>query len=150
MSTATLDRPRTTDGAEPASNYRFTAPAWPGTARVAREFVAAALVASGYDALIENACLCVSDVVSNVVRHARVTSLAVEVAVHHDHVVVGVSDTDPGRLPWRREAAVDAEGGRGLMLVQRLSEASGVAWEWDGLTLVGKRVWFELRDSSVG
>ncbi|ARZ70225.1 hypothetical protein SMD11_4628 [Streptomyces albireticuli] len=147
---ATLDRPRPSEDAEPESVYRFTAPAWPGTARVAREFVAAALVATGRDALAENACVCVSDVVSNVVRHARVTSLAVEVAVHHDHVVVGVSDTDPGRIPWRRKVAADSEGGRGLMLVQRLSEAFGVAWEWDGLTLVGKRVWFELRDSAVG
>lgn len=146
MRTATLDRPRTTDDSDqPAATYRFTAPAWAGTARVAREFVAAALVANGRDGLIENACLCVSDIVSNVVRHARVTSLAVGVDVYDDRVVVGVSDTDPSRLPWRRDAAADAEGGRGLMLVQRLSEASGVAWEWDGLTLVGKRVWFELK-----
>ncbi|MFE0047985.1 ATP-binding protein [Streptomyces albireticuli] len=147
---ATLDRPCITEDAETPSTYRFTAPAWPGTARVAREFVAAALVANGHDALAENACVCVSDVVSNVVRHARVTSLAVEVAVHRDHVIVGVSDTDPGRLPWRRKVSADSEGGRGLMLVRRLSEASGVAWEWDGLTLVGKRVWFELRGSAVG
>lgn len=126
--------------------YRLVAPAVPTSARLAREFVSAALVAADRRPLIENARVCVSDAVTNVVQHARVPVLAVEVTVRTEHIVVAVRDDDLRRLPWPRRARADEEGGRGLMLVRRLSHASGVTWVWDGLDLVGKQVWFELRE----
>ncbi|MEV4440952.1 ATP-binding protein [Streptomyces sp. NPDC049577] len=125
--------------------YRMSAPATPQASRLARGFVTASLVASDQRVLIENARICVSDVVANVVRHARVRELSVEVTVRQGRVVVAARDDDPRRLPWPREAGADDEGGRGLNLVRRLAHASGVTWVWDGLDLVGKQVWFELR-----
>ncbi|MEV4440398.1 ATP-binding protein [Streptomyces sp. NPDC049577] len=96
--------------------------------------------------LLDDARVCVSDAVANVVQHARVRTLAVEVTVRPHSLVVAVRDDDTTRLPWARHPGPDDERGRGLMLVRRLSHASGVTWVWDGLEIVGKRVWFELRD----
>ncbi|MFI9308360.1 ATP-binding protein [Streptomyces triculaminicus] len=127
----------------------MTVPAAPPAARLAREFVTAALVAADQRLLIESARICVSDTVANVVRHARVPELTVEVTVHADRVVVAARDDDPARLPWPRRGCENEEGGRGLTLVRRLSHASGVTWVWDGLELVGKQVWFELRGAAV-
>ncbi len=125
--------------------YRLTIPAAPTAARLAREFVTAALVAADQRTLIENARICVSDTVANVVRHARVPELTVELTDLERRVLVAVRDDDPTRLPWPRQADANDEGGRGLALVRRLSHAAGVTWVWDGLELVGKQVWFELR-----
>ncbi|MBT2386896.1 ATP-binding protein [Streptomyces sp. ISL-11] len=149
MRTATLDSPlTTTSSSEPAVTYRLAAPATPTTPRVARDFVTSALIASEQRPLIEDARLCVSDIVTNVVLHARVATLTVEVTAHDDgRVVVTVRDDDPRRLLWRRRPRADEEGGRGLLLVHRLSHGCGVTWVWDGLRLTGKEVWFELRDN---
>jgi hypothetical protein len=46
------------------------------------------------------------------------------------------------RLPQRREASLDAQGGRGLALLEELSDTWGV----QALPLRGKVVWFELTD----
>ncbi|MFE0047712.1 ATP-binding protein [Streptomyces albireticuli] len=143
MSTATLATPT---ASQDARTYHLTAPADPTTARLARQFVTTALRSTGHPGLVENACVCVSDLVANVVGHARVPDLGVEVSVRRERAVVGVRDGDPGRLPWSRRPGVDEEGGRGLVLVRGLSHAAGVTWVWDGLDLVGKEVWFELRD----
>ncbi|MEU1821953.1 ATP-binding protein [Streptomyces abikoensis] len=123
--------------------YLLSAPVAPGTARLAREFVTASLVAADRRLLIENARICVSDAVANVVRHARVPELAVQVTVDPERVLVAVRDDDPGRPPWPRPPCVgDASG---LALLRRLAHASGVRWVWDELRPVGKQVWFELR-----
>ncbi|MFI9203605.1 ATP-binding protein [Streptomyces sp. NPDC053048] len=135
-----------TAAAPPKETYRLIAPVAPGTARLAREFVTASLVAAERQPLIENARICVSDAVANVVRHARVPELSVEVTVRAASVIVGVRDDDPGRLPWPAARPHGECGGRGLTLVRRLSHASGIRWVWDELTLVGKQVWFELRE----
>ncbi|GAA3044373.1 hypothetical protein GCM10020000_24980 [Streptomyces olivoverticillatus] len=95
--------------------------------------------------LVDDARVCVSDAVANVVLHARVPTLAVEVDVRYGGVTVGVRDDNPTRRPYRREVGDDDEGGRGLMLVRNLSCAWGVSLVWEGLAIVGKRVWFELR-----
>ncbi|GAA2713169.1 MULTISPECIES: ATP-binding protein [Streptomyces] len=124
---------------EEGERYTLTAPANAAAARMAREFVTAALVATDHRLLIENARICVSDTVANIVRHARVPELTVELTAQPGRVRVAVRDDDPHRLPWRGAAAP------GLTLVRRLSHASGVWWVWDDLELVGKQVWFEFR-----
>lgn len=126
------------------ATYCMTAPAVPTTARLAREFVTATLVAADHHQLVEDARVCVSDTVANVVRHARVRELTVEVVVNAERVRVSVRDDDARRLPWPRQPGREEEAGRGLMLVHCLSDASGVDWVWDELELVGKKVWFEL------
>ncbi|MEV4433437.1 ATP-binding protein [Streptomyces sp. NPDC049585] len=125
---------------EEGERYTLTAPANAGAARMAREFMTAALVATDHRRLIENARICVSDTVANIVRHARVRELTVELTAHPGRVRVSVRDDDPHRLPWR-----GGGGSPGLALVRRLSHASGVWWVWDDLELVGKQVWFEFR-----
>ncbi|MFF4532378.1 ATP-binding protein [Streptomyces sp. NPDC001407] len=92
---------------------------------------------------MENALVCVSDLVTNVVQHARVDVLSVEVAVRGERVVVSVVDGDHARQPRRRVARGGQEDGRGLALVRCLSAASGVTLVWDQLNVVGKCVWFE-------
>ncbi|MCD9144683.1 ATP-binding protein [Streptomyces albireticuli] len=131
-------------------SYKMVAPTSPATARLARDFVTAALVAAERRLLIEDARICVSDAVANVVRCARVPELSVEMTVNEESVVVAVRDDDPARPPWPRGPRTAGEGGRGLGLVRRLAHASGVTWVWDGLDLVGKRVWFELREGAGG
>ncbi|GHF50435.1 hypothetical protein GCM10010218_34970 [Streptomyces mashuensis] len=126
------------------ATYFLAAPASAATARIAREFVTAILVAAGREALIDDARVCVSDAVTNVVQHARVDALTIEVGVHAHRVVFAVRDDDPGRRPYRRAARSDDERGRGLALVRGLACDSGVALVWEGLDVVGKRVWFSL------
>ncbi|MEU3352599.1 ATP-binding protein [Streptomyces sp. NPDC037389] len=130
----------------PVETYLLSAPVAPGTARLAREFVTASLVAAGRWPLIENAQICVSDAVANVVRHARVPELVVQVSVHPGRVVVAVRDDDPGRPPWPRQPYAGGGDAKGLALLRRLAHASGVTWVWDELRPVGKQVWFELRE----
>jgi hypothetical protein len=112
---------------------------------VVRDLLAAILAASGRPGMVEAARVCVSDVVANVLRHAKVPVLAVEVSVLGDRVIVGVLDGDPDGRPRVVEAAGDAESGRGLLLLERLAHAWGVSWT-GGLAPTGKRVWFELRE----
>ncbi|MGK5731875.1 ATP-binding protein [Streptomyces sp. URMC 124] len=129
----------------PSKTYRLSAPASPTTARVAREFVSAALQATAHTSLIENALVCVSDLVTNVVQHTPVHHLSVEVTASEERVVISVLDGDAGRRPWRRTVRAGQEDGRGLRLVRSLSVDSGVTLVWDELNVVGKCVWFEPR-----
>ncbi|MBZ6473105.1 ATP-binding protein [Streptomyces griseocarneus] len=129
------------------ASYHLSAPADVTTPRLARQFVTGALQATRHATLIDNACVCVSDVVTNVVQHARVTDLSVELTAYADRVVIGVRDADPTRRPARRRARPDDERGRGLALVQTLADSCGMALVWDRLTVTGKLFWFELRDS---
>ncbi|MGW1200078.1 ATP-binding protein [Streptomyces sp. NPDC002536] len=150
MGTATLNGSRTTAPDEPPGLYRLTAPAEPPTARLAREFITGVLVATNHRPLIEDARLCVSDTVANVVLHARVPDVTVEVSLHGQRVITSIYDAAPTRFPRRRQARLDEERGRGLALVRHLAAASGADLVWDdGLNVIGKRVWFELRDQQT-
>ncbi|MBT2382530.1 ATP-binding protein [Streptomyces sp. ISL-11] len=142
ISCATVAPPR-------PETYRLVAPTAPTTARLARDFVTAALAAANRRVLIEEARICVSDAVANVVRQARVPELTVELTVLPGSVTVAVRDDDPTRPPWPRRAGAGEGDGRGLSLVRRIAHASGVTWVWDGLDLVGKQIWFELREGGT-
>lgn len=92
----------------------------------------------------ETTALLVSELVSNVVLHARTTcevwmeqgetSVRVEVRDHSERL----PDLDAHREPL-------ALSGRGLLLVSTLSAAHGVERHADG----GKSVWFEIRVPAV-
>ncbi|MEU1781302.1 ATP-binding protein [Streptomyces abikoensis] len=147
MSSTVLNDPRTAPYYNPHTFYELAAPATATTARLARQFVRGTLQATNHPALIEDACVCVSDAVANVVQHARVSALSVEVTVRPYRVVVAVRDDDPVRRPYGRLAAKPGdERGRGFVLMNKLSHAFGVNLVWDGLHVIGKRVWFELRE----
>lgn len=86
---------------------------------------------------VDDVVLLVSELVTNAVVHARSAS-RVSIDRRDDVLVVQVAD-EAAELPRRRDVAVDAESGRGLLLVERLARAWGV--HLDG---AGKIVWFEL------
>ena len=100
------------------------------SAREARAFVAAAL--PDHDGLDARVALAVSEVASNAILHAR-TPFTVCVVVAPDRVRVEVTDQDP-RIP-----AVDSVTGRGLAIVEQLSDRWGADGHEDD-----KTVWFEI------
>ncbi|MCX5408957.1 ATP-binding protein [Streptomyces sp. NBC_00335] len=124
-----------------------------------RRIVSAQLRHWQLDPLIDRAALGVTELLSNVHRHAQPhKTCTVEIELRLGRLTVSVYDSDP-RLPMLRDAAaaeasaaarpagtapVDAleTSGRGLQLVEALSEAWG-ARQQDGRS--GKVVWFSLR-----
>ncbi|MES9507576.1 ATP-binding protein [Streptomyces sp. NPDC000609] len=132
--------------------YRLVAPNAPTAPRIVRDFVATVLRVAGHPRLVDDARLCVSEVVSNVYRHTDSAQVRVEVTVNRRQVTVYVTDDDPVRLPARTRGAETGadtgatEGGRGLLLVE------GLAARW-GTTAYGvrsplsKTVWFTLSAS---
>lgn len=93
----------------------------------------ASLVLTDWDVDIDTvdvALLIVSELLTNAVRHARPEaevgpdSYGLLLWLAEKHLTVGVQDVDP-HPPVLRHAALDDEDGRGLMLVQRQSQAWG-------------------------
>ena len=100
----------------------------------ARAAVARWLRDIGGEALCEDLKLIVSELVTNAVRYGR-PPVRVAVAADDRTVTVTVVDNDPGR-PVLRSAGEEAEGGRGLLLVDLLAASHGVRDEPPG-----KAVW---------
>ena len=86
---------------------------------------------------VETAVLLVTELVSNAIQHGGGSAL-VDADVDRTRLRVSVADSDP-RLPTAALAAIDAERGRGLLLVEALSSRWGATPLDDG-----KVVWFEL------
>ncbi|MFD4245498.1 ATP-binding protein [Streptomyces sp. NPDC058525] len=108
-----------------------------------RRIVSAQLRHWQLDPLIDRAALGVTELLSNVHRHAQPDkTCTVEIEFRLGRLTVSVIDSDP-RLPVLREAAMDAleTCGRGLALVEAVSEAWGARHQTDG---PGKVVWFSL------
>lgn len=119
---------------------RVRLPADPGSAGRARSFTAGRFAAAGMPgAAVDIGLLLVSELATNALRHAG-TEFEVEVTATRTGVRVAVSDDSPQRP---REPLVlpgpDAEGGRGLAIVDELADRWGVAGD-----PLGKTVWFEL------
>jgi anti-sigma regulatory factor (Ser/Thr protein kinase) len=85
----------------------------------------------------DDLALVVSELVTNAVRHAE-PPVSLEIQADDDRVTVAVADGSPGR-PVAREAAEDAEGGRGMALVDLLAAETGVR-----PSPPGKTVWASL------
>jgi anti-sigma regulatory factor (Ser/Thr protein kinase) len=81
--------------------------------------------------------LVVSELVTNAVRHAE-PPVRLEIQADDDRVTVAVADGSPGR-PVPRVAADDAEGGRGLAMIDLLAADTGVR-----PSPPGKTVWAAL------
>lgn len=127
-----------------------------------RRIVSAQLRHWQLDPLIDRAALGVTELLSNVHRHAQPDkTCTVEIELRLGRLTVSVYDSDP-RLPMLRDSgAAGASGasgaarpagvppvdaletsGRGLQLVEALSEAWGARQQDDR---AGKVVWFSLR-----
>lgn len=106
----------------------------------ARRFVRSLLERWQLLDLADVAELCVSELVTNAVLHAR-TPINLEVRAGQGVLHVDVCDSGGSRidLPPREEPADALESGRGLYIVQALSTRTGVVPRTDGMC-----VWFEL------
>ncbi len=108
-----------------------------------RRIVSAQLRYWHMDPLIDRAALGVTELLTNVHRHAQPDKTCiVEIELLLDHLMVSVHDHDP-RLPVVGdidEVAPTATCGRGLAMVAAVSESWGVRPDGDS----GKVVWFTL------
>ncbi|MCM2392135.1 ATP-binding protein [Streptomyces albipurpureus] len=96
------------------------------------------------DEVIATAELLLSELVTNAVNHAKTApSGEIGVRITRRQGLLRLEVTDSGsRPPERRSAAVDDQGGRGLMLVSALGTSWGYRPRRDG---AGKTVWVELK-----
>lgn len=93
------------------------------------------------EALEELALLC-SEIIANAVRHTPGPS-TVTVLWTGSRLRVEVTDTAPG-LPAPRGCTLNAESGRGLMLI------AAIATDWGTTpTPTGKAVWFEMAPAAT-
>ena len=88
---------------------------------------------------IDLATLIVSELATNGIRYGG-SGLSLHLALRPDSLYLEVRDDSPA-LPQGRRPSVDAEGGRGLLLVGSLSQA----WGSRRLHAGGKSVWCRLR-----
>ncbi|CAL9537176.1 ATP-binding protein [Streptomyces sp. enrichment culture] len=94
----------------------------------ARHYVRKALADWGItDELAERATLSANELVTNAVSHCRVSDARVKVALVlcRCELVLEVSDPDRDRLPVPRRPGLEEEGGRGLALVEALTDSWG-------------------------
>jgi len=109
----------------------------PGDATTPREARRAVAARLGDHARSGELLLCVSEVVTNAVLHARsATTLTVRRSA--DLITVEVRDDDP-TPPVRRPHSTTATTGRGLRILDDLTVRWGTR-----LTGVGKVVWFDF------
>lgn len=136
MSTARPSAPGTPEHSESMPREAESAPR-------ARHLVVTALDAWGLQELVDAGTLIVTELVANVVSHTRCP--VIHVALRRpvtDVVRIAVTDNAP-MAPRMGEPGDDAQGGRGLVLVDALSDRWGCTPQ-----RVGKAVWAELRVQS--
>jgi anti-sigma regulatory factor (Ser/Thr protein kinase) len=114
-------------------------PYTPSSVAVARRRLTSDLDAAGiYETAVCDAAIVVSELLSNAIRHAAPlpdAQVQVTWSIDHDALRIAVSDAGDGPLPRVTEPAPGAPGGRGLGIVESLSDRWGVLRE-DGVTTV--------------
>ncbi|HWH28623.1 MAG TPA: ATP-binding protein [Mycobacteriales bacterium] len=110
---------------------------------LARRHLRTVLLAAGHGAVLDDALLLVTELVTNAVVHAG-TDVELALELDDDRVLVQVSDRSPGSTPVvRGDADAPREGGRGLFLLDALAPEWGTTHARDR-----KTVWFRLGPSS--
>ncbi|WP_327709460.1 ATP-binding protein [Streptomyces sp. NBC_00464] len=142
MTSVTLPPPPAPFLPQRGERYRLVAPNTPAAPRVTRDFVGTLLRTTGHPGLVDDARLCVSEVVSNAYRHTSSARIRVDVTVNRRQVMVYVTDDAPGLLP-KPGAEPHAEGGRGLVIVESLTDRWGTTTR-GGRVRTAKTVWFVL------
>lgn len=120
---------------------RLDLPVGPGALAAARQIVRSVLIAWGLKDSedVEDAMLVADELVSNAVRHGG-GCLSLEVSARDEDVTVCAVDGS-AVVPRRRDP--DGDGGRGLGIIEALSEEWGVQDIPGG----GKRVWVRITRS---
>lgn len=126
------------DDRSASPRYRICLPHEATSPSRARAEMAQAAIRLGCSEITDELSLVVSELVTNAVRHAE-PPVELEIEVGPDEVLVAVDDGSPGR-PAATSASVDAEGGRGLSMVETLCAETGVRPKPPG-----KTVWASLR-----
>ncbi|MFD5426206.1 ATP-binding protein [Streptomyces sp. NPDC127084] len=126
---------------EASRHCRVELQALPARIGQVRRIVSAQLRYWHLDPLIDHAALGVTELLTNVHRHAQPDKLcAVELELLLNRLTISVHDHDP-RLPTAGSMGDRLETtGRGLALIAALSESWGVRPKGEG----GKAVWFTL------
>ncbi|MFF9506970.1 ATP-binding protein [Streptomyces sp. NPDC014724] len=125
---------------EPSRHCTVELQALPSRIGQVRRIVSAQLRYWHLDPLIDPAALGVTELLTNVHRHAQPDkSCTVEIELLLERLTVSVHDHDP-RLPTVREATASSTSGRGLALIAAVSESWGVCPRGGA----GKVVWFTL------
>jgi anti-sigma regulatory factor (Ser/Thr protein kinase) len=127
-------------------------PCAPASVALARRALSEELRAAGiFDYAVSDAALVISELLSNAILHAYPLpgeQLQVAWSVNGSTVEVAVSDGGSATLPHASNPAPSSVSGRGLGIVQHLSQTWGVRHEGIGLT-----VWAVLpapRDRHLG
>ncbi|WP_329386710.1 ATP-binding protein [Streptomyces sp. NBC_01716] len=129
-------------------SYRLVVPNTAHAPRLAREFVSALLDVSGYATLVDDARICVSELVTNAHRHTRTRQIRVEAVVSRKRATVYVCDSNPWALPVPGEAQDVSEHGQGLRLVESIARGWGLTI-YGGCSPSYKAVWFSLARHGV-
>lgn len=106
----------------------------------ARAFVTGLLESSGHLGVVDVVTLLVSEIATNAVRHAN-SSFALTTSFRGATIRIEVAD-GTGARPFVRDPDELELGGRGMLLVEMLSERWGVEERSEG-----KVVWFEISSS---
>lgn len=122
-----------------ASERLITLPRNAEASSLARTFLAEACCTDHHAAVIDDAQLLVSELVTNAVRHGGPPIVLLVRCDGTSDMQIRVSDGNV-EPPQMQDPEVLDEGGRGLMLVDLISEDWGVDTSDDG-----KVVWFQLR-----
>jgi anti-sigma regulatory factor (Ser/Thr protein kinase) len=91
----------------------------------------------------EDFVLLVGELVANSVVHANADEsdeIVMELVIDPDFVRVAVTDSGSSSVPTVRPKTSGLEGGRGLFLVEQLSDRWGITRDGTQLT----RIWFEM------
>ncbi|MFH9618895.1 ATP-binding protein [Streptomyces pratensis] len=131
-------------------SYRLSLPNTARSAGIARHFVASLLTGTPHSGIVDDARLCVTEVVANAHRHTRTSLIRVHVTVGPEQVTVSVADDTPWTAPAAgagSDGSIRAghaqERGRGLFLLEELA----LAWGSDVCGCCSpshKAVWFTL------
>ncbi|MFD5495418.1 ATP-binding protein [Streptomyces sp. NPDC127091] len=99
----------------------------------------------GLQELTDSAELCVSELAANVIKHVGPgTPSTLVTLLNSTHLRIAVHDPDPRALPTLACADVEAETGRGMALIEAVSDRWGVDLNGDR-----KATWCELRVSAA-
>lgn len=141
MSIVTSADTDTGHATEPTRSTETDLPPVPGSARAARRFARATLIAWRLDALADDVDIVVSELITNALLHARTgpppgdAGIRLELEQRGRVLTCRVSDGS-SLPPTKEEAPATAESGRGLLLVDAIS----AEWGWHQ-GAAGKFVW---------
>jgi anti-sigma regulatory factor (Ser/Thr protein kinase) len=117
------------------------------SSRTAREFATKTLCSWGLDALVDDAVVIISELVTNAIRHglppyaAAAGEMPIKLTlVRQGRFVVCIVSDPSDQSPEVRAADDVCENGRGLHVIEALSRV----WGWTPLPGAGKAVWAAL------